>query len=433
MAPFRFPDGRLVPRWARFPAIAWIALGIATFAYETVLEGEVEESVLFSGIPVVLLVGVFSQVQRYRRYSSPTQRQQAKWVVFGLTFMVLATIPGGVIEFELLDPGRPRILGKLVGIPLLFVVPSLAVLTAVGISILRYRMLDIDVVLNRTLVYGAITVALAIVFIGSAPLFQLAFSAISGDQSPFALGASALVIGVLFLPVRRRIRHHLDRRFYPDAVRGNAASGMGTMAMPSSPAFFQNGRYEAIDFLGEGATKRVYSVRDKASNTEVALALIKVEGLDEIGRRRIEQEARTMQELGDHPNIVPAYEFGQDRGQTYMVVPIMAGGTLEILLRSSGNRFPLADTLYVAADVCRGLSFAHSNGVIHRDIKPGNIWLGDGVAKLGDFGIALSRGAARLNPGGHDDRNAGLHVAGAIPRRHRRRAKRPILSRRDGV
>jgi hypothetical protein len=249
---FLFPDGQLVPRWTRFPAIARIALGVATFAYMTVLKGEVEESALFYGIPVVLLIGVLSQVQRYRRHSSPAQQQQAKWVVFGLTFMMLATIAGGVIEFELFDPGRPRLLGKLIGIPLLFVVPSLVVPTAVGVSILRYRLLDIDVVFNRTLVYGAITVALAIAFVGSAALFQLIFSTISGDQSPFALAGSALLIGVLFLPVRRRVRHLLDRRFYPDAARSDAPSGFGTMAMPSSPAFFRKGRYEAIDFLGEG-------------------------------------------------------------------------------------------------------------------------------------------------------------------------------------
>ena len=406
---YLFPDGRFVPRWTRFVASVWIAVSVAVFVDSALAQelygeglGAPLEGLVLLLVGSVAVIGVYAQVYRYTRYSTPVQRQQSKWVMAGLTTAVLLTTVGiSLNETVLSSPGLPRLMGNLLGVPLLQAIPVMVVPGAIGVSIMRYRLWDIDVLFNRTLVYGAITLALAVAFLGSAGLFQLVFWAVTGEQSPVALAGSALVMGVLFLPVRQRVRHLLDRRFYPDAAQSNDLSVIRTMVIPSSPAFFQGGRYKAIDFLGEGATKRVYSVRDKTRDTEVALALIKVEGMDESGSRRMQQEARTMQELGGHPNIVPLYEFGEDRGQPYMVMPIMVGGTLEHLLRSSGNRLPLADTLDIAADICRGLGFAHSNGVIHRDIKPGNIWLGDDrEAKIGDFGIALSHGATRLTRAG---------------------------------
>ncbi|MDP6454358.1 MAG: serine/threonine-protein kinase, partial [SAR202 cluster bacterium] len=158
------------------------------------------------------------------------------------------------------------------------------------------------------------------------------------------------------------------------------------------PAFFKDGRYMVKEFLGEGAHKRVYLVHDTLIDRDVAFALIKTETLDDIGRQRILREAQTMGRLGEHTNLVPIYEFGDESGQLFMVIPAMTHGSVTDLIRQSEDRRVGLDRIVeIATDVCKGLEFLHSREVVHRDLKPSNVWLSEsGTARLGDFGLAVS-------------------------------------------
>jgi tetratricopeptide (TPR) repeat protein len=170
----------------------------------------------------------------------------------------------------------------------------------------------------------------------------------------------------------------------------------------SEPTSFANGRYEVKKFLGEGGKKKVYLVHDTLLDRDVAFALIKTEKLDDATRARVNREARAMGRLGDHPNIVTIHDMGEHEGQPYIVIPVMPGGDVEALIEQAPEyRLPIEQALDIAKAVCRGLEFAHSKGIIHRDIKPGNIWLGaDGTAKIGDFGLALAVDLSRLTQPG---------------------------------
>ena len=164
------------------------------------------------------------------------------------------------------------------------------------------------------------------------------------------------------------------------------------------PAFFKEGRYVVKNYLGDGATKRVYLVHDTLLDRDVAFAQIKTDRLDEIGRPRIIREAQTMGRLGDHPNVVQIYDLGNENGQPYLVMPVLTGGHVDQLLRKAkDHRLPMDECLSIARDVCRCLDFTHQKNVIHRDLKPGNVWLtADGVAKIGDFGLAITTDQSRL-------------------------------------
>jgi len=165
---------------------------------------------------------------------------------------------------------------------------------------------------------------------------------------------------------------------------------------------FAGGRYRVQRLLGEGAKKRVYLATDTRLEREVALAVVKTEGLDATGRARIEREARAMARLGDHPHVVTVFDVGEERGQPYIVSQYLASGSVAGLLeRADHRRLPVAQAIRIGVDVCRALEQVHARGVLHRDLKPSNVWLAaDGTAKLGDFGLALAGDGARLTAEG---------------------------------
>jgi class 3 adenylate cyclase/tetratricopeptide (TPR) repeat protein/tRNA A-37 threonylcarbamoyl transferase component Bud32 len=195
-----------------------------------------------------------------------------------------------------------------------------------------------------------------------------------------------------------------DANFCPRC--GHPASAVapapGAAAAGSTPAAFASGRYEVKRLLGEGANKRVYLARDSLIDREVAIGAIKTEGLDESGIERVRQEARAMGKLGDHPNIVAVYDVSQEGSQLFLVAQYMPGGDLQQRLRGAdGHRLELDEALRIAEDVCVALDHAHQREIVHRDIKPGNVWFdGQGRARLGDFGLARAADRTRITQQG---------------------------------
>ena len=167
---------------------------------------------------------------------------------------------------------------------------------------------------------------------------------------------------------------------------------------PVLPVSFADGRYVVKGFLGEGGRKKVYLAHDEKLDRDVAVAVIKTEGLDDAGLSRVKREAQAMGRLGDHPNIVTVFDIGDDGGQPYIVSQYMGGGDLDGLLnKATDRRLSVPDAMRIATQIQQGLAHANERGIIHRDLKPGNIWLTeDGTAKIGDFGLAVSLDRSRL-------------------------------------
>ena len=213
---FLFPDGRFVPRWTRFVVLAVILVGLVdlvAFGGWQTGEDQFAEGIMFLTL-LAVPIGVFAQIYRYRRVSDSVHRQQIKWVVFALIALVMASLVGAIVEDALGDPGRPRLLFNLIGIPLFFAVPTMMVPVAIGVSILRYRLWEIDVLINRALVYGVLTVTIGGAYIASVVVLQAAFRTVTGADSTLVIVASTLTIAALFQPLRRRVQAIIDRRFY---------------------------------------------------------------------------------------------------------------------------------------------------------------------------------------------------------------------------
>ena len=191
-----------------------------------------------------------------------------------------------------------------------------------------------------------------------------------------------------------------DLSFCPSC--GRSLHGTSTSSVPAprtdSPSSFAAGRYKVKRFLGEGGRKRVYLAHDVRLDRDVAIALIKSDGLDHAGMVRLRREAQAMGALGDHPHIVTIHDIGEADGQPYIVSQYMEGGsTADLLVKAEGHRLSPEDALRTTDQVCQALEHAHARGVIHRDLKPANVWLtADGTAKLGDFGLAMAMDRSRL-------------------------------------
>jgi tetratricopeptide (TPR) repeat protein len=187
----------------------------------------------------------------------------------------------------------------------------------------------------------------------------------------------------------------------PDSFRFCPGCG-AALAQVSQTESFASGRYVVRRFLGEGGKKKVYLAHDTVLDRDVAFGLIKVEPDDEVATTRVTREAQAMGRLGSHPHVVTVFDLGEHDGRPYMVTELMGGGDVEGLLdRAEGGRVPIQDALEIAKAVCRGLEFAHERQLVHRDLKPGNVWLTEeGVAKIGDFGLALALDRSRLTTEG---------------------------------
>ena len=147
------------------------------------------------------------------------------------------------------------------------------------------------------------------------------------------------------------------------------------------------GRYELRRVIGRGGMAEVHAAYDHTLGREVAIKLL-LERFreDETFTRRFQDEARHVARL-NHPNLVAVYDTGADQGQPYIVMELVEGRSLQQAIAAGGLTEDRA--LEVVADVCSALSYAHERGLIHRDIKPGNILLADdGSVKVTDFGIA---------------------------------------------
>ena len=165
----------------------------------------------------ILLLGSTAgiQVYRYLRVYNPVQRQQTKWLVFAFSvnvvLLVLFLAIGGLVP-AVNQPDSPYRLARATMTFVFFLLIPLSI----GIAILRYRLWDIDVIINRTLVYGTLTAMLALVYVGPVIVLQFLQNGLAGQaaENPLTVVASTLVIAALFNPLRRRIQAFIDRRFY---------------------------------------------------------------------------------------------------------------------------------------------------------------------------------------------------------------------------
>ncbi len=240
---YLFPTGRFAPAWTLPVALVWALVALPAVFFP---DSPLSLAAWPAAVQMMLLValaasGLYAQLHRYVKVSSPLQQQQAKWAALGL----MAAAAGPIAYFfsfegiaSLSEASVPNIVYRRVGSDV-FTVTMMVRMAGINflsvglllfpltfaIAIMRFRLWDIGVVVNRTLVYGALTATIVAVYTVFAVLLQLAFRAVTDQGGTVAIVVSTLAIAALFQPIRRRVQYFIDRRFYRrnyDAVQALA-------------------------------------------------------------------------------------------------------------------------------------------------------------------------------------------------------------------
>ncbi|NJN53491.1 MAG: hypothetical protein HC804_01300 [Anaerolineae bacterium] len=212
---YLFPDGQFVPRWLRWVAMTlFVILLLDPFVNQSGQRTTSGTMVIIIVFLVGALPGLFSQIYRYRKVSTPTQRQQTKWVLFGFASMFMGMMVWAIFaEIAPLSPGKSRLIFYLSLVPQYFLISIFPI--AVVISMMRYRLWDIDLVIRRTLQYTILTGLLVLTYFGAVVVLQGILSSLTGStNTPAVTVITTLLIAALFNPLRMRVQTFIDHRFY---------------------------------------------------------------------------------------------------------------------------------------------------------------------------------------------------------------------------
>lgn len=410
---YLFPDGKIQKRWMWYVAGFWFVwLMVSTFwvSFPVNLFGrtETEKLVYEFSLLAVLGTGIYAQIHRYRNTDSAIKREQLKWIVFGVAVGILVGV--GLNIFDLffdaaVSSASARLVEDLLTLTI-SVIAQFMVPIAVVFSILRYRLYDIELVINRSLVYGLLTIFLAAVFGGVLVGLQSLFRAVTGQQNPPTLGIVVATIAVfsLFNPTLKILRRFVNKKLFGiefdfSGVERQNAKLEKVSHLPVHTVT-SLGEYSALELIARGGMGEVYKARHPTLNRTLAIKVLSTYFKEDPDfNKRFAREAEMMARL-KHPNIINIYDYGEQDGLPYIVMEYLTGATLSDLLKTRGC-LALEESLPLLRDLASALDYAHAQGIVHRDIKASNVIIEPITtstngrthrAVLMDFGIARFTG-----------------------------------------
>lgn len=410
---YLLPDGKFPQRWMKFLAwfwFGWLTISVFWKSFPVNLfnwSGNGFEIYLYS-LLAVLCTGIYAQVYRYTHTDNLAKRQQLKWVVYGIVVAVFISV-GSDIFNEFFEKTNPSAGSKLIMdmvTQTLAVLAQLSVPVAMVFSILRYRLYDIELVINRSLIYGLLIIFLATVFGGILAALPSLLLAITGNENPPTLGIVAATVAVfsLFNPTLRISRNFVNKKIFGiefdfNGVKRQNAKIEKVSHLPIQ-AVASIGEYTALELIARGGMGEIYKARHPTLNRTLAIKVLSTYLKDDSDfNKRFAREADMMTQLR-HPNIITIYDYGEQDGLPYIVMEYLTGETLSSILKTRGS-LTLEESLPLLRDLASALDYAHAQGIVHRDIKASNVIIEPVTtltsdrthrAILMDFGIARFTG-----------------------------------------
>ncbi|PJF32038.1 MAG: hypothetical protein CUN52_01980, partial [Phototrophicales bacterium] len=359
------PDGYPRPRWLLRLIPPFLVYEVARYMLFFVYappEFERLRPAVLTINALFILIAVIAMIYRYRFHATTAQRQQFKWLLWGLIIVI-----GLIGIIQTLRLVSVRFGGETINLPLI----ASIVLTTSGIilsmalvfAITRYGLWDVDLTINRSVVATGVTIILVMVFMGMFILSQTILQQVLGEnRRDIAIGVAGLVMGGIFNPVRHRVRTFVDRRLYGFRFDLNQLERHHEQADVSNPGAFTGktlGGYQLLDVIGRGGMGEVY--KGFADSKYVAVKVMHISHASSLeSRRRFRREGKIVLE---HPNIVKTLAAGEEDEMYYMIIEYIDGQTLKELLTQKGN-FTLDEIYLYLLDLARAIDYAHAKGYI---------------------------------------------------------------------
>ncbi len=390
-----FPDGTFVPRWLKYlvPFLVITVTSIYLFPSLPTFWVTIGDSLYVFIMLFWYVLGSLVLSYRYR-YSTLAQRQQMRWVSIGtlgplLWFVLFVVAPSfiPILSSSTFIAAAFILISRVFSIFLFLLLPF-----SITISIVRSKLFDIDLIINRSIVYGVLTVGLGLTFALLFALVSLIANFIQqNDQSFFVATVFAVAAGALFQPMRKKLQRFVDRAIYhiqieydktPVEARGTSQTIITGTTLSS---------YHELKMIGRGGMAEVYRAESPTNHKPVAIKVLRASlAGEEQFRKRFMREAEVVAGL-EHPNIVRVLDYGHENDAYYIVMELLSGPDVSALLKEE-KRLPLSRAVDMLRGISDALDYAHQNGLVHRDIKPSNIMLDSFTnpprVVLTDFGIA---------------------------------------------
>ena len=335
---YTIPDGKFTQGWMKYAAgflFAWLMVSVFWESFPINLynwEGNGFTIYLLVEL-AALLSGIYALIYRYFHSSNPIKREQLKWVVFSIAVAVVVGIGCSLflVFFEKINTSAGMILIMNMTTQTISVLAQLGVPAALVFSILRYRLYDIELVINRSLIYGSLTVFLAVVFAGVLLGLQTLFERITGSNQPpaIAIVAASLMVFSLFRPTLQVSQNFVNRKFFGIEVDLNDVDRMHARIEKASHlpshAVTSVGGYTDLELIARGGMGEIYKARHPTLNRAVAIKILSIYFKDDSAfNQRFAREAELMAHLR-HPNIITIYDYGEQNGLPYIVMEYLTG------------------------------------------------------------------------------------------------------------
>jgi tRNA A-37 threonylcarbamoyl transferase component Bud32 len=407
-----FPNGRLHPKWAKWLLAFWYVWIWSWFFFPDLphniaIHGGLADPFRFVFYFGLIGIGLATQVHRYRKVASPTERQQAKWAFLGigLVFVIafLEEAPSA-LNPSLVEHDTPEsVLYALISTGF-FVLGSLAFPIGIAASIQQKRLWKIDYVINRGLVYALISVFLGLTFFMFYQLLQGMFTTLTDSQQPAVVAlASALIAVSLFRPARNTLQRFIDHRLYQIHIdyraRPKPEPSHGFTLLEKQSRI---GDYEILEMIARGGMSEIFKGRHITTGQHAAVKIL----LEPYSQRaefqkRFAHEAKTISQM-EHANIIKLIDFGETGKYFYIVMEFISYQTLDTQIKTNAP-LSLDFTRHIIHQAAQALDYAHQRGIIHRDIKPSNLLLREPAPGeiypqpvITDFGIAKTNQKQRI-------------------------------------
>ncbi len=390
-----FPDGKFSPAWVKFivPFVIVTMLGIYIFPTAPFFWVTLGTNIYLAIITTWYVIGIIIFSARYK-HATLAEKQQMRWVSIGslapfVWFVLFQIVPAFIPALS--EPTLTGVIfliaSRIFGIFLFLILPL-----SITISIVRNKLFDIDLIINRSIVYGILTVGLGLTFALMLGLISIIFKNIhQGDQSFLVATVFSVAAGALFQPMRKRLQRFVDRVFYhiqidyqktPAEIRATSETFVTGATLSS---------YNDLKLIGRGGMAEVYRATSPTRNRGVAIKVLRSTlASEEQFRRRFMREAEIVSGL-EHPNIVRVMDYGNENEAYYIVMELLSGPDLNNLIKEE-KQIELPRTIDLLSGIASALDYAHQHGLVHRDIKPSNVMLDSSEnlprVVLTDFGIA---------------------------------------------